>query len=141
MVMIIQLFSHFKNSDKIPVFKNGLGYFCQLTLHDEFSLLIFSRHTRYLNWLVHFKIRNIVYDLIYIIIFVSFRISDSGEKPIYQVKLIFIKLMNFNAIDIWSHHFIGNRWGNSGNSVRLYFWGGSKITAVTPQKESYDQHR
>ena len=27
-----------------------------------------------------------------------------------------------------SHHFMGNRWGNSGNSVRLYF-GGSKITA------------
>ena len=22
-----------------------------------------------------------------------------------------------------------NRWGNSGNSGRLYFWGGSKITA------------
>ena len=29
---------------------------------------------------------------------------------------------------IWSHHFMGNRWRNSGNSVRLYF-GGSKITA------------
>ena len=29
---------------------------------------------------------------------------------------------------IWSHHFMGNRWGNSGNSGRLYF-GGSKITA------------
>ena len=28
----------------------------------------------------------------------------------------------------WSHHFVRNRWGNSGNSVRLYFWG-SKITA------------
>ena len=27
-----------------------------------------------------------------------------------------------------SHHFMGNRWGNSGNSVRLYL-GGSKITA------------
>ena len=27
-----------------------------------------------------------------------------------------------------SHHFMANRWGNSGNSVRLYF-GGSKITA------------
>ena len=26
------------------------------------------------------------------------------------------------------HHFMGNRWGNSGNSVRLYF-GGLKITA------------
>ena len=24
---------------------------------------------------------------------------------------------------IWSHHFMGNRWGNSGNSVRLYFGG------------------
>ena len=29
---------------------------------------------------------------------------------------------------IWSHHFMANRWGNSGNSVRLFFWG-SKITA------------
>ena len=28
---------------------------------------------------------------------------------------------------IQSHHFMGNRWGNSGNSVRLYFLG-SKIT-------------
>ena len=25
---------------------------------------------------------------------------------------------------IWLHHFMGNRWGNSGNSVRLYFGGG-----------------
>ena len=24
---------------------------------------------------------------------------------------------------IQSHHFMGNRWGNNGNSVRLYFWG------------------
>ena len=24
---------------------------------------------------------------------------------------------------IWSHHLMGNRWGNSGNSVRLYFSG------------------
>ena len=24
---------------------------------------------------------------------------------------------------IWSHHFMGNRWGKSGNSVRLYFSG------------------
>ena len=29
---------------------------------------------------------------------------------------------------MWSHHFMANRWGNSGNSDRLYFWG-SKITA------------
>ena len=24
---------------------------------------------------------------------------------------------------IWSHHFMGNRWGKSGNSVRLSFFG------------------
>ena len=24
---------------------------------------------------------------------------------------------------IWSHHFMANRWGHNGNSVRLYFWG------------------
>ena len=24
---------------------------------------------------------------------------------------------------IWSHHFMGNRWGNCGNNVRLYFLG------------------
>ena len=29
---------------------------------------------------------------------------------------------------IWSQHFMGNRWGNSGNSVRLYL-GGFQITA------------
>ena len=27
-----------------------------------------------------------------------------------------------NDHGVWSHHFMGNRWGNSGNSVRLYFW-------------------
>ena len=27
---------------------------------------------------------------------------------------------------IWSHHFMGNKWGNTGNSVRFYFWGAPK---------------
>ena len=34
----------------------------------------------------------------------------------------------FEDHGIWSHHFMGNRWGNSENTVRLYFWG-LKITA------------
>ena len=42
---------------------------------------------------------------------------------------------------IWSHHFMGNRWGNSGNSVRLYFWGDPKslqmVTAATKLKDAY----
>ena len=28
-----------------------------------------------------------------------------------------------------SYHFMANRWGNNGNSERLYLFGGSKITA------------
>ena len=36
-----------------------------------------------------------------------------------------LKLNNSENEDhgIQSHHFMGNRWENSGNSVRLYFWG------------------
>ena len=35
---------------------------------------------------------------------------------------------NTQKMKIWTHHFMANRWGNRGNSVRLYFLG-SKITA------------
>ena len=42
---------------------------------------------------------------------------------------------------IWSHHFIGNRWGNSGNSVRLYFLGAPKslqmVTAAMKLRDAY----
>ena len=42
---------------------------------------------------------------------------------------------------IWSHHFMGNRWGNSGNSVRLYFGGAPKslqiVTAAMKLKDAY----
>ena len=39
------------------------------------------------------------------------------------------------------HHFMGNRWGNSGNSARLYFWGAPKslqmVTAAMKLKDAY----
>ena len=42
---------------------------------------------------------------------------------------------------IWSHHFMGNRWGNSGNSVRLYFGGAPKslqmVIAAMKLKDAY----
>ena len=42
---------------------------------------------------------------------------------------------------IWSHHFMGSRWGNSGNSVRLYFWGAPKslqmVIAAMKLKDAY----
>ena len=43
--------------------------------------------------------------------------------------------------DIRSHHFMGNRWGNSRNSVRLHFWGAPKslqmVTAAMKLKDAY----
>ena len=42
---------------------------------------------------------------------------------------------------IQSHHFMGNRWGNSRNSVRLYFWGAPKslqmVIAAMKLKDAY----
>ena len=42
---------------------------------------------------------------------------------------------------IRSHHFMGNRWGNSGNSGRLYFWGAPEslqmVTAAMKLKDAY----
>ena len=42
---------------------------------------------------------------------------------------------------IWSQHSMGNRWVNSGNSVRLYFWGAPKslkmVTAAMKLKDAY----
>ena len=29
--------------------------------------------------------------------------------------------LNIQQTNIWSHHFMANRWGNNGNSERLYF--------------------
>ena len=31
--------------------------------------------------------------------------------------------LNIQKTKILASNFMGNRWGNSGNSVRLYFWG------------------
>ena len=42
---------------------------------------------------------------------------------------------------IQSHHFMANRWGNSGNSCRLYFWGAPKslqmVIAAMKLKDAY----
>ena len=32
---------------------------------------------------------------------------------------------------IWSHHFMGNKWGNSGNGVRHFFWTPKSLQMVT----------
>ena len=32
-----------------------------------------------------------------------------------------LNIQKTKIMAIWSHHFMGNRWGNSGDNVRLYF--------------------
>ena len=54
-----------------------------------------------------------------------------------------------SSVYSWSHHFMANRWGNSGNSVRLYFLGLQnhcrwwlqpwKSKMLAPWKKIYDQ--
>ena len=44
------------------------------------------------------------------------KVKEEGEKVGLKLNIQKTKIMA-------SHHFMGNRWGNSGNSVRLYFRG------------------
>ena len=45
------------------------------------------------------------------------KMKEESEKVGLKLNVQKTKIM------AWSHHFMGNRWGNSGNSIRLYFWG------------------
>ena len=41
---------------------------------------------------------------------------------------------------IRSHHFMGNRWGNCGNSVRLFFWAPKSLQMVTAAMKLKDTY-
>ena len=46
------------------------------------------------------------------------KVKEESEKVGLKLNIQKTKIHG-----IRSHHFMGNRWGNSGNSVRLYFLG------------------
>ena len=50
------------------------------------------------------------------------KVKEESEKVGLKLNIQKMKIMAS------SHHFMGNRWGNSGNSADFIFWG-SKITA------------
>ena len=52
------------------------------------------------------------------------KVKEENEKLGLKLNIQKTKIMASGPITSW-----GNRWGNSGNSVRLYFGGCSKITA------------
>jgi len=47
------------------------------------------------------------------------KVKEESEKVGLKLNIQKTKTMH----GIWSHHFMGNRWGNSGNSDRLYYFG------------------
>ena len=63
------------------------------------------------------------------------KVKEESEKVGLQLNIQKTKIM------VWPHHFMGNRWRNSGNSVRLYFWGAPKSlqmeTAAMKLKDAY----
>ena len=65
----------------------------------------------------------------------SMKVKEESEKVGLKLN---IQKTNHG---IWSHHFMGNRWGNSGNSVRLYFGGAPKslqmLIAAMKLKDAY----
>ena len=46
------------------------------------------------------------------------KVQEESEKVGLNLNIQKTKIYG-----IWSHHFMGYRWGNSRNSVRLYFFG------------------
>ena len=46
------------------------------------------------------------------------KVKAESEKVGLKLNIQKTKIMTSSP-----NHFMGNRWGNSGNSVRLYFWG------------------
>ena len=55
------------------------------------------------------------------------KVKEESERVGLKLNIQKTKIMASHSENedhgIRSHHFMGNRWGNSGNSVRLYFWG------------------
>ena len=55
---------------------------------------------------------------------------DENEREVWKSWL---KAQHSENEDhgIWSHHFMGNKWGNSGNGVRHFFWTPKSLQMVT----------
>ena len=48
-----------------------------------------------------------------------------------------LNIQNTKDHGIWSHHFMGNRWGNS---VRLFFWAPESLQMVTAARNLKDAY-
>ena len=69
------------------------------------------------------------------------RLQSMGSQRVGHNWVTSLSFTSKPSDGIWSHHFIGNRWGNSGNSVRIYFFVAPKslqmVTAAMKLKDTY----
>ena len=55
------------------------------------------------------------------------KVKEESEKVGLKLNIQKTKIMDHA---IWSHHFMGNRWGNNGNSERLFSWAPKSLQTV-----------
>ena len=60
------------------------------------------------------------------------KVKVENEKAGLKLNIQKTKIMAF-----FFHHFMANRWGNSGNSVRLNFFGLQMVIAAMKLKDAY----
>ena len=95
-------------------------YSCHLFLISSASV----RSIPFLSFIVLIFARNVPFvSLIFLKRSLVIPILLSSSIYLHWVQIQYSE--NYHH-DIWSHHFMANRWGNIGNSERLYF-GRSKI--------------
>ena len=55
------------------------------------------------------------------------KVKEESEKVGLKLNIQKTKIMDHA---IWSHHFMENRWGNTGNSERLFSWAPKSLQMV-----------
>ena len=63
------------------------------------------------------------------------KVKEESEK--FGLKL---NIQKTKIMASWSHHFMANRWGNSGNSGRLFFWAPKSLQMVTAAMKLKDTY-
>ena len=89
------------------------------------------------------KINNLIYAEDTTLIAESEELKSLFLKVKVESEKVGLKLLNSENEDhgIQSHHLIGNIWGNSGNSVRLYcFWTPKSLQMVTAAMKLKDAY-
>ena len=61
------------------------------------------------------------------------KVKEQSEKAGLKLSIQKTKDHSF-----WSHHFIANRWGNSGNKETLFLWAPKSLQMVTTVMELQD---